>query len=609
MNLINEVQKDAMQFMRERRTLLLMVTAPILVLIIMGAIFSGDNSQVGKSAIGICDLDQSNASQFFIEGIRNQSDVKDYGTDAALLKNDVQQGKLAAGLIINPGFEQGIQQGISQNITILLDNSRFQVSPAIEAFVKAAVQETDQRIGAQFIGSVWQRLDDANGRLQAMVSELNDTRQKAGVMKSRLQATQASLNALDIGAARSQISLANSTMQGTVQALTTAQDNLTTIQSKFADYDQTLNETEADLVQINSSLANASGYIAAASAGVNCSDPVFFAYCLSLSSINSSVASSQQSVGSRIAKVEAARADLAQANETMQGFKASIIAAQAGAADAGQRIENMSLFVDQLEQNRNDALAMIVEVDGSLDEMINKTYELEGIIRTSQGQLEEITSRAPGSIISPMSVSSEMLFGKRPFFEFMLPSLLPLILMFVALFLASTSLVREKHTGTLTRIYTSQVNSFEFAAVKVLSYTIVLIPEAVLLALIASLFYGAFPLNDFGTWYFVLQALILLTLTFVALGVLIAIYSDSEATAFLASLVVGLPLLFLSGLLFPFEFMPPIIAFVGMLSPLTQAVLGMQGAILYHSLQAVGSLTLVIYAALLTILCGFSLKK
>jgi len=46
-----------------------------------------------------------------------------------------------------------------------------------------------------------------------------------------------------------------------------------------------------------------------------------------------------------------------------------------------------------------------------------------------------------------------------------------------------------------------------------------------------------------------------------------------------------------------------------MLSPLTQAVLSMQGAILYHSPQAVGSLSLILYAAILTAFAGFWLKR
>jgi len=137
----------------------------------------------------------------------------------------------------------------------------------------------------------------------------------------------------------------------------------------------------------------------------------------------------------------------------------------------------------------------------------------------------------------------------------------------------------------------------------------VLIPEAILLALIAAVFYHAFPVADLQIWFYVLQALLLLILAFVSLGIVIAIYSESEATAFLACLVIGLPLLFMSGLLFPLEFMPPLIAGFGLSSPLTQAVVSMQATLLYHSSQFASSAVLLLYAAVFTLIAGLSLKK
>lgn len=612
MRLLSEIEKDAKQFMRERRTLILLLVAPLLVLFVMGAIFSGDSTLVGKSAIGICDLDRSNASRLFVNGIMNSSDVIDYGNTAdcgSKMESDVRTGKLAAGLVIPAGFEEGITRGDTQNISMLLDNSRFQVSQSIEAFVKANVQETDKRIGAQFILSVWQRLDNASAKLETIFSDINETRDRAGVMKSDLQKTADSLNSLNISQVREEITLANRTVADALVSLDSAESNLTKIESDFASYDAALNQTESDLLDVNRTLSNVSDYIVSAKAGVNCSDIVFVAYCLSLDSINASVETAHLSVEQRIIRVQEAQKSLEAANVTIQEFKVDIASARIGAADSKESIDHMMGFVNELESDRGDALQTISEVDSSLDDMVAKTYELESIITDSRNQISEITSRSPEAIISPMLVVPIHLFGKRPFFEFMLPSVLPLILMFIALFLASTSLVKEKYSGTLARVYVSQVNRFKYAAVKVLSYTIVLIPEAILLALIASVVYNAFPVSDQGTWLNVMQALVLLILAFVSVGVLIAIYAESEATAFLASLVIGLPLLFLSGLLFPFEFMPPLISIVGIASPLTQAIISMQATLLYNSPQFMSSWILLLYSAVFTALAALSLKK
>ena len=598
--------------MREVRTLLLLVAAPLVVLLVMGSIFSGDSTLVGKTAIGICDLDGSNASSYFVGGIMNSTDIISYGNGQdcpSRMEKDVRAGKLIAGLVIPAGFGYGMENGNTQNISMLLDNSRFQVSPSIEAAVMADVQATNQRIGAQFILSVWGQLDAANARLGTVYASLNETRSRAYQMKSDLNRTAESLNALNITSVQDEIQLANGTIAQTVAALDTAESNLTKIESNFADYQTTLNQTESDLVGIDSSIENISGYVAAAKGGMNCTSPLFFAACAPLDSLNASVDTAHQSVASRLAKVRQAEVDLAAANVTIQEFKASIAEARIGANNSVESIGRMQDFISALQANREASLKTLSGVDASLDELVNKTYELEGIITDSRGQISSITSRSPQFIISPMLALPDYLFGKRPFFEFMLPSVLPLILMFVALFLSSTSLVKEKSGGTLARVYTSQVNRFEYAAVKVISYTVLLIPVAVLLALVASLFYHAFPVSDLNTWFYVLQALALLILAFVSLGIVIAIYSESEATAFLASLVVGLPLLFLSGLLFPFEFMPPLVASLGLASPLSQAVVSMQATLLYSVPQFASSEVLLIYAIFFTIVAGLSLKK
>lgn len=598
--------------MREGRTLMLLVAAPLLVLLVMGSIFSGDSTLVGKTAIGICDLDSSNASIFFVDGVMNSSEIISYGNGADCperMEKDVRTGKLVAGLVIPAGFGYGMENGNTQSISMLLDNSRFQVSPSIEAAVLANIQATNQRIGAQFILSVWDRLDAANGKLGTIYADLNETRGRANRMKSDLNKTAESLNALNISSVQDEIRLANSTIAQTSAALDTAESNLTKIESNFADYQSTLNQTEADLVGIDGTIENISGYVGAAKGGMNCTNPLFFAACAPLDSLNASVESAHLSVAQRLDKVRKAEIDLAAANITIQEFKANIAAAKIGANESVKGISSMQDFVSQLESNRAESLQTLLEVDKSLDELVGKTYDLEKIITDSRSQISGITSRSPQFIISPMLASPDYLFGKRPFFEFMLPSVLPLILMFVALFLASTSLVKEKSGGTLARVYASQVNRFEYAIVKVLSYTVLLIPVAILLALIASVFYNMFPVADMNTWFYVLQALALLILAFVSLGVVIAIYSESEATAFLACLVVGLPLLFLSGLLFPFEFMPPLVATLGLSSPLTQAVVSMQATLLYHSSQFASSAVLLAYAAVFTLLAALSLKK
>ena len=600
------------QFFRERRTLILLFAVPVLVLLVLGGVFGRTSTEVDRSVIGLCDLDNSEFSGIFVAGIENNTKIMDYSNNSncsSFVEKEVLEGRLSAAIVIPAGFEKGITDGISQDLTVYLDNSRIQTSPSIEAFMKAAVQETGQEIGNRFILTIWERLDDADGQLLDLIEEVNGSRNRAIEIKQSLQETADSLNSMNLGIVEDELDAANSTIYHVLDTLESAEGNLTEIESEFAEYDEELEKSEQDLENIIEILGNASSLVKNAKSAVNCSNPVYLPYCLSLDSLNSEIISTNDSIAERLDAIRDARSDIAESNETIQDFKSSIEDAREGSEDAEQRIENMRDFVYGLVQSKQKALSTIYEINLSLDTVIEKSYELESIITDSRNQISEITSRQPESIVSPIILSSKRLFGERTFFDFLLPSLLPMILMFISLFLSSTSLVREKKMGILGRIAVSQVNSLKYAVVKVISYTIVLIPEAILLVLISSLLYGAFPIFDIATSLIVFQTLVLLLLAFTAIGVLIAIYSESEATAFLASLVVGLPLLFMSGLLFPFEFMPTYISAIGYASPLTQAVLTMQSVVLYHSPQAIGFGILIIYALVFIILSAISIRR
>lgn len=612
MDLRSEIDKDAKQFFREGRTIILLFAVPIIVLLVLGGVFGRTTTEISGTTLGLCDLDNSTASGLFLSGIINNTKVLDYSNESvcdSFVRKEVIEGRIPAAIVIPEGFQSGIEKGSSQNLTVYIDNSRTTTSPSIEAFMKAAVQDTGQKIGAQFITSVWTKLDDAGIQLQGLLKDVAQSRNESQRVKARLQETSDSLSSINFSIVNNELNAANFTIDKALASMESAESNLTLIESRFAGYGEELKQNEADLVDINNTLGNASAYIATAKAGLNCSDPLFVAYCFSLDSLNSSVGSAQSSVEQRIEKVRVARADLVEANQTIQDFKRDITSARAGAGDAKNRIENMRQFIRDLETNRENSLATISEVEDSIDQIITKSYDLENIISKAILQIKEITARNPQSVVSPIILSSSKMFGERTFFDFLLPSLLPMILMFVSLFLSSTSLVREKNNGTLERIKLSRVNSLEFSAKKVISITVVLIPEAVLLTLIASVIYGAFSAVDAGTVFFVFETLALLILAFVAIGIVIAIYSESEATAFLASLVVGLPLLFLSGLVFPFEFMPTAIAVVGQASPLTQAVFSLQSVMLYKSAQAIGFGILLLYAIFFTIIAAVSMRR
>jgi len=611
MKLLAEIEKDGKTFLRERRTLILLVAAPLIVLLVLAGVFGKATTEKALPAfIGLCDMDQSEASALFIESVSSHSNILDYSDEencGNFVHSQVSQGKLSAAIIIPKGFQEGIASGVSQNMTVFLDNSRVQISPAVEAFLKAAAQGTGQEIGSSFILSVWARLDNASGQLDTILADVNASRAKALEIQASINETYSSLSSLNFTTLTSQLDAANSTLDGTVYQMQAAQSNLTLMQYKMESYDEELTQTEFDLLRMKAMLQNASDSISTARSSVDCTNPVFIPYCVSLSTLNASVSSSTADIDLRLSKINETRAELREINSTMEDFRTNIGASLSETEDVRARISSMYAFVSSLEESRAESLRTMAEINASAAQLVSKSDDLEALILSSKAQIREITSRDAISVIAPILFSSQNIFSSGTFFDFLLPSLIPLILMFVSLFLASTSLVREKNSLTLERVYVAQVPLWEYSLTKIISYTIVLFPEVLLLLATASLVYGAFPILDTPLFIFLAGALLLLLFAFNALGVVIAAFSESEATAFLASLVIGLPLLFMSGILFPFEFMPAPIVLLGQATPLTPAITAMQSGILYATPNFSVFITLIIYDIVLAVLAAGAL--
>jgi len=65
-----------------------------------------------------------------------------------------------------------------------------------------------------------------------------------------------------------------------------------------------------------------------------------------------------------------------------------------------------------------------------------------------------------------------------------------------------------------------------------------------------------------------IEALVFISTVNALIGLLIGLISDSEGVAVLISLIITLPLLFLSGMFYPLELMPKIVQWISQLIPL-----------------------------------------
>jgi ABC-2 type transport system permease protein len=150
--------------------------------------------------------------------------------------------------------------------------------------------------------------------------------------------------------------------------------------------------------------------------------------------------------------------------------------------------------------------------------------------------------------------------------DFMLPGILALLLLVVTTNLSSMGIVREKEVGTLEQLNVTPLRRWELIVGKLLPYALVGLIDACLVVAV-TLFWFQIPLRGSVALLFALTALYLLST--LGLGLFVSTISSTQQQAMMTTMFFFLmPMVFLSGFVFPIENMPAVIQPLTYLLPL-----------------------------------------
>jgi ABC-2 type transport system permease protein len=150
--------------------------------------------------------------------------------------------------------------------------------------------------------------------------------------------------------------------------------------------------------------------------------------------------------------------------------------------------------------------------------------------------------------------------------NFMVPGILAQLLLLMTMLLTSLAIVKEKENGTLEQLIVTPLKPFELVLGKLLPFVLVGFIDIVLVLLVALLLFGIRVQGSLPL-LFVLSGVFLLTT--LGLGLLISTVSRNQQQAMMTAVFfVMLPMIMLSGFVFPIENMPLPIRWLTYLMPL-----------------------------------------
>ncbi len=161
-------------------------------------------------------------------------------------------------------------------------------------------------------------------------------------------------------------------------------------------------------------------------------------------------------------------------------------------------------------------------------------------------------SRAP---VPPVSVEMRVWFNPRlESRDFMIPGIVALLLLVVTTNLSAMAIVREKEVGTLEQLNVTPLARWELIAGKLLPYALIGIVDVVLV-LVVALFWFQVPMRGSIPLLFGMSLIYLLCT--LGLGLFISSISNTQQQAMLTTTFFFLmPMIYLSGFVFPIENMP-----------------------------------------------------
>ena len=145
------------------------------------------------------------------------------------------------------------------------------------------------------------------------------------------------------------------------------------------------------------------------------------------------------------------------------------------------------------------------------------------------------------------------------------PAIMGTLLMLVCAMMTSISIVREKEKGTMEVLLVSPTKPLMIIVAKLVPYLVLAFTILSIILLMSSFVLGI-PIKGSLFWIYVVSTIyILLALS---LGILVSTIAETQLVALLISaMLLMMPIIMLSGMMFPIESMPKILQYISAIVP------------------------------------------
>tara|TARA_X000001036_G_scaffold272836_1_gene253449 strand:+ start:164 stop:1237 length:1074 start_codon:yes stop_codon:yes gene_type:complete len=298
--------------------------------------------------------------------------------------------------------------------------------------------------------------------------------------------------------------------------------------------------------------------------------------------------------------------------------------------------DNSRLITESLKQSKSTEIQLLLSENeaielltkGSIASYItinssNNNPQSEIIITTRKDDFaeKEVVSNLVNSVMNENKNSSEELsniksniadINYQGYKGFIIPGIAAMAIMQNGIFSVVFTLLSYKNQGVLRRLQATPISPSHFIVGHLISRVTIIILQTFLLLIMGVFILGvSIGQGSIMAWINILLLSLLGGVLFLSIGLAISSLAPSEDSAPALANLVTFPMLFLSGVFFPIDFLPKFVGYVSNILPLTHLAQGIRLSALYGNstlttLPQIG--ITILWLAIAFSICAFTFK-
>ena len=578
MKLFTIALKELKLIKTQKISLMLIFFFPIITILAIGIafgnvnIFTGTGTGFSEVEIGILVPENNDQSQELISSLRQYErkageekgliKLIQFGSEAAL-EEAMNKRDIKIGIIV--GKINKTDESV--DLELIYDNSTLLETQVTLFVTETILNEVSYRKATQILKEMIYNIETIKTTVSQEINTIQNFINQLESTKNTLDNLEYKVNAIDLTSIKSQLNEfdsyyvdAKNTISNTRNEIYQAQSNLsnykTKIQNernKLVSYRDQLQSLKTQLTSIRNN-ANSLGVpaylINQIISAENQIDSLIYEMSQTINELDQAVIdidTTQTKLSQTLNDLTKVGSQLDSANKSVQSFKTTI---------------------NSMESTLNEIKSMVSETKASRESILSDLKKTKNQMQELSAKLDNLSSVSPDAIVRPLKITKEPLYASTEV-SVITPMAIAIVLLLTALLLTSISTILERNQGAELRAKLSPTMNLTWILGKILGQIVFALFETALILIVAFIGFGVVPLGNLFELFLVL---VLISFIFICIGLFITNFTRTQSTAILSSLLISVPLIFLSGMILPTSFMPSFVRAFSEVLPLTVAM-------------------------------------